>query len=213
MPLENKLGLTNAVELALEEERISKTRAAEMFENGLLESLRPGSFEALRKIHEYLFSDIYDFAGQIRTVNLAKGNFRFAPVMYLRQAIQEIEKMPQDTYDHIIEKYVEMNIAHPFREGNGRSTRLWLDLIPKNELGLVVDWSKVDKSDYLMAMERSPVKDLEIKALLKEALTDRIYDRQVYMKGLDASYKYEGYEAYKTDDLSRENELEEDLER
>lgn len=213
MPLENKLGLTNAVELALEEERISKTRAAEMFENGLLESLRPGSFEALRKIHEHLFSDIYDFAGQIRTVNLAKGNFRFAPVMYLRQAIQEIEKMPQDTYDHIIEKYVEMNIAHPFREGNGRSTRLWLDLILKNELGLVVDWSKVDKSDYLMAMERSPVKDLEIKALLKEALTDRIYDRQVYMKGLDASYKYEGYEAYKTDDLSRENELEEDLER
>ena len=213
MPLENKLGLTNAVELALEEERISKTRAAEMFENGLLESLRPGSFEALRKIHEYLFSDIYDFAGQIRTVNLAKGNFRFAPVMYLRQAIQEIEKMPQDTYDHIIEKYVEMNIAHPFREGNGRSTRLWLDLILKNELGLVVDWSKVDKSDYLMAMERSPVKDLEIKALLKEALTDRIYDRQVYMKGLDASYKYEGYEAYKADDLSREKELEEDLER
>ena len=167
----------------------------------------------MRKIHEYLFSDIYDFAGQIRTVNLAKGNFRFAPVMYLRQAIQEIEKMPQETYDHIIEKYVEMNIAHPFREGNGRSTRLWLDLILKNELGLVVDWSKVDKSDYLMAMERSPVKDLEIKALLKEALTDRIYDRQVYMKGLDASYKYEGYEAYKTDDLSRENELEEDLER
>lgn len=213
MPLENKLGLTNAVELVLEEERISKTRAAEMFENGLLESLQPGSFEALRKIHEYLFSDIYDFAGQIRTVNLAKGNFRFAPVMYLRQAIQEIEKMPQDTYDHIIEKYVEMNIAHPFREGNGRSTRLWLDLILKNELGLVVDWSKVDKSDYLMAMERSPVKDLEIKALLKEALTDRIYDRQVYMKGLDASYKYEGYEAYKADDLSRENELEEDLER
>ena len=213
MLLENKLGITNSVELALEEERISKTRAAEMFENGLLESLQPGSFEALRKIHEYLFSDIYDFAGQIRTVNLAKGNFRFAPVMYLRQAIQEIEKMPQDTYDHIIEKYVEMNIAHPFREGNGRSTRLWLDLILKNELGLVVDWSKVDKSDYLMAMERSPVKDLEIKALLKEALTDRIYDRQVYMKGLDASYKYEGYEAYKTDDLSRENELEEDLER
>ena len=213
MPLENKLGLTNAVELALEEERISKTRAAEMFENGLLESLRPSSFEALRKIHEYLFSEIYDFAGQIRTVNLAKGNFRFAPVMYLRQAIHEIEKMPQDTYDHIIEKYVEMNIAHPFREGNGRSTRLWLDLILKSELGLVVDWSKVDKSDYLMAMERSPVKDLEIKALLKEALTDRIYDRQVYMKGLDASYKYEGYEAYKADDLSRENELEEDLER
>ena len=213
MLLENKLGITNSVELALEEERISKTRAAEMFENGLLESLQPGSFEALRKIHEYLFSDIYDFAGQIRTVNLAKGNFRFAPVMYLRQAIQEIEKMPQDTFDHIIEKYVEMNIAHPFREGNGRSTRLWLDLILKNELGLVVDWSKVDKSDYLMAMERSPVKDLEIKALLKEALTDRIYDRQVYMKGLDASYKYEGYEAYKADDLSRENELEEDLER
>lgn len=213
MLLENKLGITNSVELALEEERISKTRAAEMFENGLLESLQPGSFEALRKIHEYLFSDIYDFAGQIRTVNLAKGNFRFAPVMYLRQAIQEIEKMPQDTYDHIIEKYVEMNIAHPFREGNGRSTRLWLDLILKNELGLVVDWSKVDKSDYLMAMERSPVKDLEIKALLKEALTDRIYDRQVYMKGLDASYRYEGYEAYKADDLSREKEPDEELER
>ena len=213
MLLENKLGITKSVELALEEERISKTRAAEMFENGLLESLQPGSFEALRKIHEYLFSDIYDFAGQIRTVNLAKGNFRFAPVMYLRQAIQEIEKMPQDTYDHIIEKYVEMNIAHPFREGNGRSTRLWLDLILKNELALVVDWSKVDKSDYLMAMERSPVKDLEIKALLKEALTDRIYDRQVYMKGLDASYRYEGYEAYKADDLSREKEPDEELER
>ena len=213
MLLENKLGITNSVELALEEERISKTRAAEMFENGLLESLQPGSFEALRKIHEYLFSDIYDFAGQIRTVNLAKGNFRFAPVMYLRQAIQEIEKMPQDTYDHIIEKYVEMNIAHPFREGQGRSSRLWLDLILKNELGLVVDWSKVDKSDYLMAMERSPVKDLEIKALLKEALTDRIYDRQVYMKGLDASYRYEGYEAYKADDLSREKEPDEELER
>ena len=191
MPLENKLGLTNAVELALEEERISKTRATEMFENRSLESLQPGSFDALRRIHEYLFSDIYDFAGQIRTVNLAKGNFRFAPVMYLRQAIQEIEKMPQDTFDHIIEKYVEMNIAHPFREGNGRSTRLWLDLILKSQLGLVVDWSKVDKSDYLMAMERSPIKDLEIKALLKEALTDQIYDRQVFMKGLDASYRYE----------------------
>ena len=213
MLLENKLGLTNAVELALEEERISKTRAAEMFENRFLESLQPGSSKALYRIHAYLFYDIYDFAGKLRTKNLAKGNFRVAPVLYLRQAIQEIEKMPQDTYDHIIEKYVEMNIAHPFREGNGRSTRLWLDLILKSELGLVVDWSKVDKSDYLMAMERSPVKDLEIKALLKEALTDRIYDRQVYMKGLDASYRYEGYEAYKADDLSREKELDEELER
>ena len=199
MILENKLGITNPMELAWEEEKISKRKAVEMFERGFLDSLKPGTFQTLSKIHEYLFSEVYEFAGKLRTVNLAKGNFRFAPVMYLRQALEEIEKMPQGTYEQIIEKYVEMNIAHPFREGNGRNTRIWLDLILKNELGQVVDWSRVEKSDYLLAMERSPVKDREIKGLLKEALTDKIQDREVYMKGLDASYGYEGYGAFQAE--------------
>ena len=202
MTLENKLHLTNSVDLAREEERISKKKAVELFENGLLDTLQPGSFEALRRIHEYLFSEIYEFAGQVRTVNLAKGNFRFAPVMYLEAALKNVEAMPQSTFDEIIEKYVEMNIAHPFREGNGRSTRIWLDLMLKKELHKVVDWSRVDKNDYLLAMERSPIKDIEIKYLLKEALTDEIGSREIYMKGIDTSYYYEGYTVYKAEKLS-----------
>ena len=199
--LDNKLGITNSAELAKEEERISKKKAVEMFNSGFLDTLKPGSVEALLKIHEYLFNEIYDFAGIVRDVNIAKGNFRFAPVMYLQEALKSIEKMPQSTYDEIIEKYVEMNVAHPFREGNGRSTRIWLDLILKSELGKVIDWSKIDKDDYLMAMERSPVKDLEIKYLLEKALTDKINDREIYMKGIDYSYYYEGYITYKTEEL------------
>ena len=187
--------------------------ARRLYETGKIAKIEIGTVAGLQAIHRFIFNGLYPFAGEIRQKNIAKGGFRFANCLYLKEALAAVERMPEDTFEQIVEKYVEMNIAHPFREGNGRSTRLWLDLILKSELGLVVDWSKVDKSDYLMAMERSPVKDLEIKALLKEALTDRIYDRQVYMKGLDASYKYEGYEAYKADDLSRENELEEDLER
>ena len=202
MTLENKLHLTNSVDLAREEERISKKKAVELFENGLLDTLQPGSFEALRRIHEYLFSEIYEFAGQVRTVNLAKGNFRFAPVMYLEAALKNVEAMPQSTFDEIIEKYVEMNIAHPFREGNGRSTRIWLDLMLKKELHKVVDWSRVDKNDYLLAMERSPIKDIEIKYLLKEALTDEIGSKEIYMKGIDTSYYYEGYTVYKAEELS-----------
>lgn len=202
MTLENKLHLTNSVDLAREEERISKKKAVELFENGLLDTLQPGSFEALRRIHEYLFSEIYEFAGQVRTVNLAKGNFRFAPVMYLEAALKNVEAMPQSTFDEIVEKYVEMNIAHPFREGNGRSTRIWLDLMLKKELHKVVDWSRVDKNDYLLAMERSPIKDIEIKYLLKEALTDEIGSREIYMKGIDTSYYYEGYTVYKAEELS-----------
>lgn len=202
MTLENKLHLTNSVDLAREEERISKKKAVELFENGLLDTLQPGSFEALRRIHEYLFSEIYEFAGQVRTVNLAKGNFRFAPVMYLEAALKNVEAMPQSTFDEIIEKYVEMNIAHPFQEGNGRSTRIWLDLMLKKELHKVVDWSRVDKNDYLLAMERSPIKDIEIKYLLKEALTDEIGSREIYMKGIDTSYYYEGYTVYKAEELS-----------
>lgn len=202
MTLENKLHLTNSVDLAREEERISKKKAVELFENGLLDTLQPGSFEALRRIHEYLFSEIYEFAGQVRTVNLAKGNFRFAPVMYLEAALKNVEAMPQSTFDEIIEKYVEMNIAHPFRKGNGRSTRIWLDLMLKKELHKVVDWSRVDKNDYLLAMERSPIKDIEIKYLLKEALTDEIGSREIYMKGIDTSYYYEGYTVYKAEELS-----------
>lgn len=202
MTLENKLHLTNSVDLAREEERISKKKAVELFENGLLDTLQPGSFEALRRIHEYLFSEIYEFAGQVRTVNLAKGNFRFAPVMYLEAALKNVEAMPQSTFDEIIEKYVEMNIAHPFREGNGRSTRIWLDLMLKKELHKVVDWSRVDKNDYLLAMERSPIKDIEIKYLLKEVLTDEIGSREIYMKGIDTSYYYEGYTVYKAEELS-----------
>ena len=185
-----------------EEERVTKKRALELFDTGLIDTFEVGTFRGLAQIHGYLFGTIYDFAGKLRTVNIAKGNFRFAPVMYLEAALDNIEKMPQDTFEHIIEKYVEMNVAHPFREGNGRSTRIWLDCILKKELGLVVDWSLVDKQDYLLAMERSPVKDIEIKALLKAALTDRISDREVYMKGIDASYGYEGYTHYKTNEFT-----------
>ena len=201
MALENKLGLTSSADLAREEERISKKKAAELFENGVLDKLEPGKFSSLQAIHKYLFEEIYDFAGKIRTVNLAKGNFRFAPLMYLETALGNIDKMPQSTFDEIVEKYVEMNIAHPFREGNGRSMRIWLDLMFKAELYKVVDWSKVDKEDYLLAMERSPIKDIEIKVLLKAALTDKIEDRAIYMKGIDASYYYEGYNVYKAEEL------------
>lgn len=198
--LENKLGLTQA-ELALYEEKISKKKAYELFEKKILNTLEPGKFSSLAKIHKYLFDEIYDFAGELRKVNIAKGNFRFAPLMYLDAALEHIDKMPQSTFDEIMEKYVEMNIAHPFREGNGRSTRIWLDLMLKDSLGSVVDWSKVYKNDYLLAMERSPIKDIEIKHLLKEALIDNINDREVYIKGIDASYYYEGYNVYKTEDL------------
>lgn len=201
MALENKLGITDSAQLAREEERISKKKAAELFENGIFDTLKAGSFDALKSIHKYLFEDIYDFAGKVRTVNIAKGNFRFAPVMYLDAALANIDKMPQNTFDKIIEKYVEINIAHPFREGNGRSGRIWLDLIFKTELGMVVDWSKVDKEDYLLAMERSPIRDTEIKAVLKAALTDKINDREIYMKGIDNSYYYEGYTSFKADEL------------
>lgn len=201
MALENKLNINNSVELAREEERISKKKAVELFETGYLNTLKAGTYEALSKIHEYLFGDIYDFAGKLRDVNIAKSNFRFAPVMYLQLALDNIEKMPQTNFDEIVEKYVEMNIAHPFREGNGRSTRIWLDLILKTEIHKVVDWSKVDKEDYLLAMERSPIKDIEIKHVLREALTDKINDREVYMKGIDTSYYYEGYTIYKIDEL------------
>ena len=201
MALQNKLGLTDELELAREEERISKQKALALYDTGLLDTFPVGTFAGLAMIHKYLFEDIYEFAGQMRTVNIAKGNFRFAPVMYLRPALESIDRMPQSTFDEIIEKYVEMNVAHPFREGNGRSTRIWLDCILKKELHQVVDWSRVDKSDYLMAMERSPVKDLEIKVLLHKALTEQINDRQVYMKGIDASYHYEGYHVFRTEDL------------
>ncbi len=201
MVLENKLGITSSSELANVEEKISKKKALELFELGLLDGTKAGRFESLAKIHEYLFSEIYDFAGMIRDVNIAKGNFRFAPVMYLKVALENIDKMPQSTFDEIIEKYVEMNVAHPFREGNGRSTRIWLDLILKTELGMVVDWSKVDKEDYLLAMERSPIKDVEIKVLLRDALTDKVDDREVYMKSIDASYNYEGYNEYRMSDF------------
>ena len=201
MALENKLGITDSAELAREEEKISKKKALWLFESGTLDSLEAGTFAALQEIHKCLFEELYDFAGKIRTVNLAKGNFRFAPVMYLETALGNIEKMPQSTYDEIIEKYVEMNVAHPFREGNGRSTRIWLDHILKKEIGKVVDWSKVDKEDYLLAMERSPIKDVEIKVLLKEALTDEVDSREVYMKGIDHSYYYEGYTTYKMEEL------------
>lgn len=201
MLLDNKPGISDSFKLAAEEEKISKKKALEMFQTGFLNSLQAGSVEALIQIHKYLFEDIYEFAGQLRTVNIAKGNFRFAPAIYLNEALKSIEKMPQSTFDEIIEKYVEMNIAHPFREGNGRSTRIWLDLILKSTLNKVVDWSKVDKDDYLLAMERSPIKDLEIKHLLYVALTDKTDDREVYMKGIDYSYYYEGYATYKTEEL------------
>ena len=201
MALENKLGITNSAELAREEERISKKKAVELFESGSLDKLAPGRFASLQAIHKALFEDIYDFAGELRTVNLAKGNFRFAPLMYLEAALGNIDKMPQSTFDEIIEKYVEMNIPHPFREANGRSTRLWLDQMLKAGIGQVVDWSRVDKEDYLLAMERSPIKDVEIKVLLKAALTDDVNSREVFMKGIDHSYYYEGYTTFKTEDL------------
>lgn len=201
MALENKLDLTSSADLAREEERISKKKAVELFETGLLDTLPAGKFITLQAIHKYLFEDIYDFAGEIRTVNMAKGNFRFAPLMYLQAALENIDKMPQSNFDEIVEKYVEMNIAHPFREGNGRSTRIWLDHILKTEIGKVVDWSKVDKEDYLLAIERSSIKDIEIKVLLKNALTDEINSREVYMKGIDHSYYYEGYTTFKTEEL------------
>lgn len=202
MPLENKLGITDEILLAREEERITKEKAIALWDSGLLDSLPVGTYEGLAMIHRALFEDIYSFAGTKRTVNLAKGNFRFAPVLYLDAALSGISAMKEDTFDQIIEKYVEMNIAHPFREGNGRATRIWLDLILKKRLGMVVDWQLVDKTEYLLAMERSPVRDLEIKYLLKNALTDRINDRLVFMKGIDASYKYEGYTTYKAEELS-----------
>ena len=201
MALENKLGLTSSTDLAREEERISKKKALALFENGMLDKLEAGTFSALQTIHQYLFEEIYDFAGKIRIVNISKGNFRFAPVMYLQAALDNIDKMPQSTFDEIVEKYVEMNIAHPFREGNGRSMRIWLDLIFKAELQKVVDWSKVDKEDYLLAMERSPIRDIEIKYILKNALTDEINSREVYMKGIDHSYYYEGYMTFKIEEL------------
>lgn len=202
MTLENKLGIEDSAELAREEERISKKKALELFETGYLDGLEAGTFDTLSKIHKYLFDEIYDFAGKIRMVNLAKGNFRFAPVIYLEEALKSIDKMPQSDFDEIVEKYVEMNIAHPFREGNGRSTRIWLDLMFKKEIKKVVDWSRIDREDYLLAMERSPIRDIEIKHILKGALTDEINDREVYMKGIDRSYYYEGYAVFKTEDLN-----------
>lgn len=199
--LENKLGITDSTELARLEEKVSKQKALQLFETGELNRMAAGTYQSLAKIHKYLFEDIYEFAGKMRNVNLAKGNFRFVPVMYLEEALQHIDKMPQTSFDQIVEKYVEMNVAHPFREGNGRSMRIWLDLLLKKEVKLVIDWSKVDKDDYLLAMERSPIKDLELKYLLKNALTDKVQDRQVYMKGIDHSYYYEGYRVYKTEEL------------
>lgn len=200
MILVNRLNITDSADLACEE-RISKKKAAQLFDNKLLDSFPAGKFDTLQAIHKYMFEDVFDFAGEIRTVNLAKSNFRFAPLMYLQAALDNIDKMPQSTFDEIVEKYVEMNIAHPFREGNGRSTRIWLDHILKNEIGKVVDWSKVDKEDYLLAMERSPIKDVELKVLLKGALTDEINSREVYMKSIDQSYYYEGFTAFKTEEL------------
>lgn len=204
MILENKLNITNSAELVRTEEKISKKKAALLFENGYLHTLKAGTLESLLKIHKYLFEEIYDFAGKVREVNISKGNFRFAPVIYLQAALEHVEKMPQSTFDEIVEKYVEMNVVHPFREGNGRSTRIWLDLILRQELNMAVDWSKIDKEDYLLAMERSPIKDIEIKYLLQDALTDKINNREIYMKGIDRSYYYEGYATYKTESLSME---------
>lgn len=201
MTLKNKLGIINSAELAREEEKLSKRKAKELFETGFLDGLVPGTYEALAQIHKYLFDGIYEFAGQMRDVNIAKGNFRFAPLMYLVASLENIEKMPQSTFDEIVEKYVEMNIAHPFREGNGRSMRIWLDLMFKKEIHQVVDWNRVDREDYLLAMERSPIRDIEIKHVLKNALTDEINDHSVYMKGIDNSYYYEGYAAFKTEEL------------
>lgn len=201
MVLGNKLGISDPAELAREEERISKKKARDLFETGVLSEMEAGTYDALAGIHKYLFEEIYDFAGIMRKVNIAKGNFRFVPAMYLQEALASIEEMPQSTFEEIVEKYVEMNVAHPFREGNGRSTRIWLDFMLKTEIHQVIDWSRVDKEDYLFAMERSPVKDVEIKHLLKEALTDKIHDRGIYMKGIDASYHYEGYAAFRTEEV------------
>ena len=201
MALENKLGITDSAVLAREEERISQKKAVWLFESGTLDALPVGTFVALQEIHRHLFADVYPFAGKIRTVNLAKGNFRFAPLLYLEAALDSIDRMPQSTFDQIVEKYVEMNVAHPFREGNGRSTRIWLDLMLKRGIGQVVDWSRVDKEDYLLAMERSPIRDTEIKVLLKAALTADVSSREVYMKGIDHSYSYEGYTTFKTENL------------
>lgn len=199
--LENKLGIKSQVELAKVEEKTTKEKALKLFETKELDNFEVGTFKGLAQMHKYLFEDIYEFAGKIRKENISKSNFRFASAMYLKEALNKIDEMPQTTFDEIIKKYVEMNVAHPFREGNGRSTRIWLDLILKKEIGKVVDWSKIDKQDYLLAMERSPIKDTEIKLLLKEALTDKINDREVYMKGIDASYNYEGYSLYNIEDL------------
>lgn len=201
MALKNKLGINDSIELAKAEEKITKIKAIELFETGKLNSFEVGTFKGLSQIHKYLFEDVYEFAGEIRKENISKSNFRFASAVYLEEALKQIDKMPQSNFDEIINKYVEMNIAHPFREGNGRSTRIWLDMILKKEIGKVIDWSKVDKEDYLLAMERSPIKNTEIKFLLKETLTEKIDDREVYMKGIDASYKYEGYSTYKSEDL------------
>ena len=201
--LDNKLGITNEIELSKEEERITKIKALELFDSGKTNEFEVGTFKGLADIHHYLFSDVYDFAGKVRDVNLAKGNFRFAPVMYLEDALNKIDNMPQDNFNNIVKKYIEMNVAHPFREGNGRSTRIWLDMILKKEIGKVVDWSKVDKEDYLSAMERSPIKDIEINLLLFNALTDKINDKIVYMKGIDSSYKYEGYSTYTMEEFDK----------
>lgn len=201
MALENKLGITDSATLARTEEKLSKEKAVKLFEYGILDNQKAGSFQALAEIHKYLFEDIYDFAGKIRTVNIAKGGFRFAPVMYLESSLENIEKMPKSDFDSIVEKYVEMNIAHPFREGNGRSMRIWLDMMFRKELSMAVDWSRIDKEDYLLAMERSPIRDIEIKHLLKNALTADINDRELFMKGIDQSYYYEGYNSYSIDDL------------
>ncbi len=201
MVLENRLNLTNQVELSKAEEKIGKQKAKRLFETGEIDRIKAGAFTGLVQIHKFLFEDIYDFAGKICDVNIAKGNFRFAPLMYLPQALEHIDKMPQGNFDEIIEKYVEMNVAHPFREGNGRATRIWLDLILKKEIRKVIDWNLVDKEEYLSAMERSVVKDVEIKQLLKNALTDKINDREIFMKGIDVSYHYEGYSEFKTEDL------------
>ena len=202
MVLENKLGISEGTELARAEERLGKQRAVELFDSGVLASLEPGTYESLAKIHECLFSDVYDFAGKMRNVDIAKGGFRFAPVLYLADAVARIETMPQSTFDEIVEKYVEMNVAHPFREGNGRAMRIWLDAMLKAGIGKAVDWSQVDREDYLLAMERSPVRDVEIKALLKPALTEAVNDRDAFMKGIDASYAYEGYASYSASELT-----------
>ena len=206
MTLENKLGITGQAELAREEERLSKLRALELFEEGVLDELAAGTVTSLFEIHRCLFQDVYPFAGKIRTVNIAKGDFRFAPLKYLEPSLESIEKMSQSTFDEIIDKYVEMNVAHPFREGNGRSMRIWLDHILKVERGEVIDWSKVDKEDYLLAMERSPIRAIEIKHVLKSALTTMFDDREVFMRGIDASYRYEGFSVYKTEDLGNAND-------